>query len=272
MTAVHATDPRALALACLTEASVGAKLELTAQASQAIAAEGPWRDSIGSGRCPSMPEPGRPERPLLVAPRELSQRKLNSVEGRAALIHAVAHIEFNAINLAWDAVYRFPGMPDDYYRDWASVAADEVRHFSLLQTRLEQLGYQYGDLPAHNGLWQAAVATEHDVMVRMALVPRVLEARGLDVTPGMIERLSRVGDPDTVAALELILREEVRHVAIGSHWFAYLCGQRRIEPRSTFLDLLQHSAGALPRGPFNVSARLAAGFSPEELEALKNIS
>ena len=272
MTAANAIDPRALALTCLSEASVDAKLELTAGASAAIACPGPWLDSLGGGPRPSMPEPGRPEQPLLVAPRELSQRKLNSVEGRAALIHAVAHIEFNAINLAWDALYRFPGMPQDYYRDWASVAADEARHFSLLQARLAQLGYQYGDFPAHNGLWQAAVATEHDVMVRMALVPRVLEARGLDVTPGMIERLRRVGDHDTIAALELILREEVRHVAIGSRWFAYLCEQRRLDAQSTFLDLLRHSAGALPRGPFNDSARLEAGFSREELAALKNIS
>jgi uncharacterized ferritin-like protein (DUF455 family) len=271
MTVANAIDPRALALTCLSEASVGAKLDLTARVSAAIAGEGAWVDSLGAGAPASMPEPGRPERPLLVAPRELSQRKLNSVEGRAALIHAVAHIEFNAINLAWDALYRFPGMPDDYYRDWASVAADEARHFSLLQTRLGQLGCQYGDYPAHNGLWQMAVATEHDVMVRMALVPRVLEARGLDVTPGMIERLARVGDHETIAALELILREEVRHVAIGSRWFAYLCEQRRLEPRETFLDLLHHGGGILPRGPFNVSARLAAGFAPEEIEALNNL-
>jgi uncharacterized ferritin-like protein (DUF455 family) len=260
-------NPRQLALNCLIEADVQRKLELTAAASAAIAASVEWPQTAGDPPVTAIPVPGRPQTPALVPPNQLVQRKLNTLEGRAALIHAVAHIEFNAINLAWDAVYRFSGMPADYYRDWASVAADEARHFQMLSTRLAELGYRYGDFPAHDGLWQMACETAHDAMVRMALVPRVLEARGLDVTPGMIERLRRVGDPATIAVLEVILREEVRHVAVGSRWFATICAQRGLQPHATFIALLQTYAVAL-RLPFNVAARLQAGFDPAELDAL----
>lgn len=267
-----AIDARKLAYACLMQSDVDAKLRETAAAGAAIAHADVSGDSLVETVIASIPEPGRPPRPELVEPRELKQRKLNTIEGRAALIHAVAHIEFNAINLAWDAVYRFAAMPSEFYRDWASVAVDEARHFQLLQDRLIAMGYSYGDLPAHNGLWQMALATDHDVLVRMALVPRVLEARGLDVTPGMIERLNRVGDEATVAVLELILREEIRHVAIGSRWFAFLCEQRRLNPGDTFLKLLREHPAARPRGPFNVAARLAAGFDASELQAIENFS
>ncbi len=212
---------------------------------------------------------GWPERPVLVHPSKLARRGLGSVDGRIALIHAVAHIEFNAINLGLDAALRFDGMPDAFYCDWLSVAHDEARHFRLLQDRLQQLGAAYGDLPAHNGLWDMAEKTAHDVLVRMALVPRVLEARGLDVTPGMIERLRAVDDSATVACLETILDEEVRHVAIGSHWFAYCCECRGVEPEPTFRSLLVDYFGGALRGPFNHSARRDAGFSSRELEALE---
>lgn len=258
---------RQLALDCLRESSVQAKLASTAEAWRLIgqgACEVPGNDTPAVVR---IEHPGRPAEPVLVAPAQLAQRKLNSVEGRAALVHAVAHIEFNAINLAWDAVYRFPGMPADYYLDWASVAVDEARHFRLLAARLEQLGYRYGDFPAHDGLWQMALDTDHDPLVRMALVPRVLEARGLDVTPGMIDRLRRVGDEETVAALEVILREEVRHVEIGSRWFAFLCAKHGLAPAPEFLRLLREHAVVL-RLPFNQAARLAAGFAPDELDSL----
>lgn len=262
------TFARALALRCLLEADAGAKCELTRLAADAIAAAGNLMVDPVDPPVASIEAPGRPVRPLLVAPRDLVQRKLNSVEGRAALIHAVAHIEFNAINLAWDAVYRFPDMPEAYYRDWASVAADEARHFALLNARLEQLGNTYGDFPAHNGLWSMALATARDVLERMALVPRVLEARGLDVTPGMIERLRGAGDFATIDCLEIILREEVRHVAIGSHWFKHLCAERDLEPHSTFRSLIhQHGLGAM-RGPMNLPARRAAGFDEVELAEL----
>lgn len=262
-----APDIRQLALDCLRESSVEAKLQRTAEAWRLIEPGG-W--PVPAGEAPwgvRIEHPGRPAAPVLVAPAQLAQRKLHHAEGRAALVHAVAHIEFNAINLAWDAVYRFPGMPADYYLDWASVAADEARHFRLLAARLADLGHAYGDFPAHDGLWQMALDTDHDPLVRMALVPRVLEARGLDVTPGMIERLRRVGDDETVAVLDVILREEVRHVAIGSRWFSFLCNQRSLDPAAEFLRLVREHAVVL-RLPFNQTARLAAGFASAELEAL----
>ena len=213
-------------------------------------------------------QPGRPLRPELVQPSEVPRRRLGSDAGRAALVHAIAHIEFNAINLALDAVYRFRGMPDLYYQDWISVAADEARHFALLQTRLHALNSAYGEFPAHNGLWEMAEKTADSCLVRMALVPRVLEARGLDVTPGMIKRLSAVGDLETIAALDVILAEEVRHVAIGTRWFRYCCEQDGVDPLATFLNLLEiHFQGSL-RGPFNLDARYEAGFSQEEMAAL----
>lgn len=208
--------------------------------------------------------PGRPPRPLLIHPREVPHRGLGSVAGRIALMHAVAHIEFNAINLALDAGWRFDGLPADYYADWLGVAQDEARHFALLRARLQSLGADYGDLPAHNGLWEAAEKTAHDPLLRMALVPRVLEARGLDVTPGMMKRLREVGDYETCAILDLILREEVGHVAIGTRWFHYLCAQRGLEPVATFRALLAEHGVAL-RPPLNLDARHAAGFVAAEL-------
>lgn len=214
---------------------------------------------------------GRPGRPKLVNPARLAQRKLSSLEGRQALIHAVAHIEFNAINLGLDAALRFAGMPDAFYRDWLSVAADEARHFRMLNGRLQELGVAYGDFSAHNGLWDMAEKTAHDPLVRMALVPRVLEARGLDVTPGMIERLSKAGDDRTVGLLEIILQEEEAHVAIGTRWFRHLCLERNLEPDKTFEDLLERYFSGRLRGPFNVEARQRAGFSADELAHLETL-
>ena len=217
-------------------------------------------------------QPGRPARPRLVRPRDLAQRGLGSAEGRAALVHAIAHIEFNAINLAWDAVYRFRDMPHAYYRDWIGVAVDEARHFGWLKERLAEMGHAYGDFDAHNGLWEMAARTAGSCLARMALVPRVLEARGLDVTPGMIARLAAAGDDATVAILERILAEEVPHVAAGSRWFAWCCRREHRDPAATFRELLaEHLAGAL-RGPFNVDARLAAGFSSDELAMLERMA
>ncbi|RVU82744.1 ferritin-like domain-containing protein [Leucothrix sargassi] len=215
--------------------------------------------------------PGRPEKPELISPRLVKQRKLTTPEGRATLVHAISHIEFNAINLALDAVYRFRDMPDQYYRDWLLVAAEEAKHFGLLQTRLKDMGYDYGDMPAHNGLWESAVKTDHDVLVRMALVPRVLEARGLDVTPGMINRLEHAEDEETVAILRVILEEEIGHVAIGSHWYKYCCGLQELEPESTFRRLLVDYMGGGLRGPFYTEGRLKAGFTEQEMEALSNM-
>jgi uncharacterized ferritin-like protein (DUF455 family) len=216
--------------------------------------------------------PGRPPKPALVHPRDLPKRGLGTQEGRAAFIHAIAHIEFNAIDLAWDAVYRFRGLPDAYYADWVSVANDEARHFVMLRERLQQLGYDYGDFGAHNGLWEMAEKTAHDGLARMALVPRVLEARGLDVTPGMIVKLRSLGDDATVAILETILCEEVAHVAAGSRWFRWFCERAGVEPDARFRELLAEYAHGVLRGPFNIEARSAAGFGEDELRALQQLS
>ncbi|WP_242467720.1 ferritin-like domain-containing protein [Thiocapsa imhoffii] len=213
--------------------------------------------------------PGRPARPELVAPRALKSRKLTTTEGRAAMIHAVAHIEFNAINLAWDAVQRFRDMPPDYYEDWVRVAAEEATHFGLMRERLQDLGYDYGDFPAHNGLWEMAETTAADPLVRMALVPRVLEARGLDVTPGMIERFESVGDAETARRLGIILRDEVGHVAAGSRWFRHLCRTRGLIPEVHYFELLDRYRLAVQRGPLNLDARRAAGFDEVELTRLQ---
>ena len=216
--------------------------------------------------------PGRPVRPKLVPARELPQRGIGSAEGRAAFVHAIAHIELNAIDLAWDAVYRFRDMPPQFYADWVSVANDESRHFVLLRDRLRELGHDYGDFDAHNGLWEMAEKTAHDGLARMALVPRVLEARGLDVTPGMIAKLRNLGDTASVDILELILAEEVAHVAAGSHWYRWYCKRAGVEPRSTFRALLAKYAGPVLRGPFNHQARLLAGFDAEEIAALEQLA
>ena len=251
---------------CLDCATVSEKLSLTDAAVLAFAAGELSVESADTPRPIGLP--GRPARPLLVEPRKLPRRGLGSVLGRAALVHAVAHIEFNAINLAWDAIYRFRGMPAEYYRDWIGVASDEARHFRLLQARLAQLGHAYGDFDAHDGLWEMAVKTSDSCLERMALVPRVLEARGLDVTPGMIERLRLAGDADTVRILELILREEVAHVAAGSRWFAWCCGRAGVDAEATFAALVGEYARGAIRGPLNGEARRAAGFSENDLARL----
>lgn len=213
--------------------------------------------------------PGLPESLNLVPPRELKRRGMAKQSGRNTLMHAIAHIEFNAINLALDAAYRFRDQPSEFYRDWLSIAADEARHFLLVREYLNAHDCEYGDYPVHNGLWEMAVDTDYDVMVRMALVPRVLEARGLDVTPSMISRLNGVGDKHAVDILNVIYEEEIGHVAIGSKWFHYHCKKRDLEPRSTFIQLVdKHLHGQL-RGPFNRAARLLAGFDEQEIARLE---
>ncbi len=212
--------------------------------------------------------PGRPLLPELVQPRDVPRRGLGSVEGRAALLHAIAHIEFNAINLACDAAQRFADLPEAYYRDWISVAIDEARHFQLLQNRLTELGFAYGDFKAHNGLWEMAEKTEHSCLARMALVPRLLEARGLDVTPGMIEKLRQLNDLPSLAVLEVILSEEIRHVAIGTHWFNYCCHAENKNPETEFISLLKGFAKGAIRGPFNLEARAQSGFTAFEMQEI----
>lgn len=210
--------------------------------------------------------PGRPEQPVLVHPRDVPDRGVGSEAGRAALLHAIAHIEFNAINLALDAIWRFAQMPASWVQDWARVAVDEARHFSMLQAELERRGYAYGDFPAHDGLWEMAQRTRHDVLLRVALVPRLLEARGLDVTPRIIERLKGAGDQRAIAILELILQEEVSHVAIGNDWFHRLCQERGLNPLTDWDELALSNEVARPAPPFNRTARLQAGFVESELQ------
>lgn len=236
---------------------------------QQVLAEG-WKPEAEPPAPFSVPDPGRPALPELVPPRFSKNRPLSSLRGRKALLHAVAHIEFNAINLALDAAWRFREMPEQFYIDWLRVADDEARHFELLNTRLTELEMSYGDLVAHNGLWQTACKTDHDVLVRMALVPRVLEARGLDVTPLMIEKLKAAGDDASVAVLSVILSEEVAHVEIGSRWYKYCCDLRGLNPESTFVELIDEY-NSVVRPPFNEKARLEAGFTEAELEQLKQL-
>jgi uncharacterized ferritin-like protein (DUF455 family) len=252
---------------CFDAANPDDKLALTFAAAEAFA-RGELTIDLEASPPEPISEPGRPSRPRLVHPRDVANRGLGSTEGRAAFVHAIAHIEFNAINLAWDAVHRFREMPRDYYADWIAVANDEARHFSMLRERLREFGHDYGNFDAHNGLWEMAVKTAHNCRERMALVPRVLEARGLDVTPRMIARLRYVGDDRTADILEVILREEVAHVAAGSRWFRWCCERDGVEPEAEFARLLALHARNAVRGPFNLDARSAAGFSATELAAM----
>jgi uncharacterized ferritin-like protein (DUF455 family) len=213
--------------------------------------------------------PGRPARPELVPPRLVGRRSMVTEEGRAMLIHALAHIEFNAINLALDAIWRYPGMPEAYYTDWLRVAKEEAVHFSLLAAHLRTLGHAYGDFPAHDSLWEMAEKTRGDVLARMALVPRTLEARGLDATPGVRAKLAQAGDMAAADILDLILREEIGHVDIGNRWYGYLCAQRGLDPVDTYDKLAVFHKAPVLKGPFNIEARRQAGFSEAELARLR---
>jgi uncharacterized ferritin-like protein (DUF455 family) len=213
--------------------------------------------------------PGRPEKPVLVSPLAVKKRAMNTLEGRAALIHALCHIEFNAINLALDALWRFDAMPSDYYHDWLNVADEESYHFTLLNQHLATYGYTYGDFNGHNSLWEMVDRTKTDVLARMALVPRTMEARGLDASPALRNKLAQAGDQKAAEILDIILRDEIGHVAVGNRWFNWLCVQRNLLPLPTFADLaLQYQAPKL-RPPFNLPARRQAGFTDQELEILQ---
>ncbi len=216
-------------------------------------------------------DPGRPVKPELVAPRDLPRRSLNTPQGYAAMVHSLCHIEFNAINLALDAVYRFRDLPYAFYTDWLRVAAEEAYHFTLLSTHLNSLGFAYGDFNGHNSLWELAVSTDYDPLVRMALVPRVQEAHGLDVTPGMIARFRQSGMDQIVTILEIILRDEIGHVKIGNHWFNYLCHQRQLDPLTVFHELLQQVYRGHLHGPFALDIRREAGFTDAELDYFRQV-
>ena len=214
--------------------------------------------------------PGRPRLPRLVAPTQVPTRSPFTPEGRAALIHAIAHIEFNAINLALDAVWRFANMPREYYRDWLRVASEEALHFTLLREHLRTLGKDYGDFDAHDGLWAMTERTAGDIVARMALVPRTLEARGLDATPPMQARFAKAGDARAVEILGIILRDEVGHVAIGNHWYRWLCARDGLDAEAHYPELVRRYAAPKLRPPFNIEARRAAGFSEAELLRLNH--
>ncbi len=212
--------------------------------------------------------PGHPERPALLRHTEVARRSPATAQGRAILIHAIAHIEFNAINLALDAVWRFDGMPPAYYLDWLRVAAEEAQHFRLLRDHLHRQGHDYGDFPAHQGLWTMCEKTQHDIVARMALVPRTMEARGLDATPQIQRKLRQVGTPDALAAVDIldtILRDEVGHVAIGNHWYRWLCARQGLDPESLYDQLVRQYEAPRLKPPFNEAARRSAGFTEAEL-------
>lgn len=228
------------------------------------------RFDVGLARPYEVAVAGQPTKPRLVPPQSVARRKLSSQAGHAAMVHALCHIEFNAINLGLDAAWRFRLLPPAFVLDWLQVASEEAKHFLALKQRLQNLGFDYGDFDAHNHLWAMADKTAYDPLVRMALVPRVLEARGLDVTPGIQAKLSSIGDAETVAILDMIYEEEKGHVAIGNHWFGYLCQQRCLDPLTVFKALLRCYDVFVFRGYFNVAARTEAGFSAFELSMLQD--
>ena len=262
---------RALQVLCLAdpEQKAAAALDLQAQsATLSIAEQSPTPPSDASAL------PGRPERPELLRHTDVARRSPATPQGRAILIHAIAHIEFNAINLALDAVWRFDGMPRSYYTDWMLVAGEEARHFRLLRDHLRRQGHDYGDFPAHQGLWTMCEKTSHDILARMALVPRTLEARGLDATPQIQAKLRQVGTPDALAAvgiLDTILRDEVGHVAIGNHWYRWLCERQGVDPEGHYGTLVKQYEAPRLKPPFNEAARRKAGFTDNELRWLQQI-
>ena len=229
-----------------------------------------WEFDFSPSSIISIPHPGRPEKPELVSPLAVPKRTLGSRAGHAGLIHSLAHIEFNALNLALDACYRFQALPREFYANWLEVAAEEAYHFSLLTQHLVSLGSSYGAVVAHNGLWDMVLRTEHDPLVRMALVPRVLEARGIDAIPVIQAKLHKIHDSAGVAILHIIHDDEIKHVTYGDNWFKYFCKQRDLEPEATFFQLLQQYNAPRIRGAFNRAGRIQAGFSPHELDQLSS--
>ena len=255
--------------ACLHSATIDEKLALTHQA---------WR-LLKNGELsllselPVLPiaQVKFPDKPILLAPRNMPKRKLGTADGVAAFFHAIAHVEFVAIYLAWDMLYRFRGLPDQFYQDWLKVADEEAQHFELIRTHLLALYVNYGDFPAHSGLWDHAKDTADDLLARLAMVPRCMEARGLDVTPAIIAKFRQMGDDSSVALLNRILTDEVGHVERGSYWFKFVCEQQGFEPEAKYRQLIrQYYQGGKPKGPFNREMRIIAGFSNSELDWLEN--
>jgi len=266
MTEIDLADCPSLALAAR---GIVAAPETARKVALAKATARAWLGgSLSLGRLSAdspMPDrPGRPERPLLLPPRQMPKRSMGGEKGRIALLHSLAHIELNAIDMTWDLVGRFAreDVPRAMFDDFVQVGLEEARHFEMVERRLVALGGAYGDLPAHDGLWQAAQATGHDLLARVAVVPLVLEARGLDVSPGMIDSLRAAGDDATAAVVEVIYRDEKRHVAYGAKWFRYLCERRGLPPEPTFHTIVRTCFRGPVKPPFNDKARAEAGLTP----------
>jgi uncharacterized ferritin-like protein (DUF455 family) len=263
---------RSAAIKALEAADLDEKTSLTRDAAAR------WKDRTLSLRAPQDPaapsRPGRPDRPELVAPRLLKKRSLNTEAGRKALIHALAHIELNAIDLALDIVARFASrqIPVSFFDNWMQVADDEARHFNLLRNRLRTLGGGYGDLPAHDGLWRAATDTNGDLTARLAIVPLVLEARGLDVTSSLAENLRSFGDTETAAILDIIYYDEKTHVAVGAKWFRFFCAREGVNAADRFRALVHSHFHGQVKPPFNDRARSAAGLTPLFYRSLSSSS
>ncbi|MEK7344678.1 MAG: ferritin-like domain-containing protein [Pseudomonadota bacterium] len=212
--------------------------------------------------------PGRAAKPVLVPHTQLKAKSMATPEGRAMLVHAIAHIELNAIDLALDVVWRFAGMPNAFYTDWMRIAQEEARHFTLLRNHLVGMGFDYGDFPAHNTLWDMAERTQGDLLARIGIVPRTMEARGLDASPGVKNKLVSVGDHRAGEILDIILQEEIGHVAAGNRWYRYLCAQRGLDPVRNYAELIAQYDAPKLRPPYNMAARRLAGFEEAELAAL----
>jgi uncharacterized ferritin-like protein (DUF455 family) len=256
------------AIAAMREVDLDRKTEITQQTA------GRWfarKLSLRSPLDPGLPDrPGRPERPELIPPKQMEKRSLHSVRGRVALLHAIAHIELNAVDLALDIVARFATepVPNSFFDGWMQVAFEEAKHFRLVRKRLQDLGADYGDLPAHDGLWQAAHATRNDLTARLAVVPLILEARGLDVTPALQAKMRESGDLESAAVLDVIYNDEKGHVAIGAKWFRFLCAREKRDPARTFHELVRANFRGPLKAPFNDIARAEAGLTPSFYRSL----
>lgn len=260
------------ARAIVAAADLGEKVRIARATARA------WRErtlSIGrlSDSGPMPDRPGRPERPQLLPPRDMPRRSSHGLRGRIALLHSLAHIELNAVDMTWDLVGRFAHepMPRSFLDDWVEVGGEEAEHFALVSRRLGELGAAYGDLPAHDGLWQAAQATGHSLIARIAVVPLVLEARGLDVSPSMIARLEEAGDAASAAVLQVIYRDELGHVARGSQWFRYLAEKQGVAPEPLFHQLVRRHFRGPIKPPFNDRARAEAGLTPGFYKPLASV-
>lgn len=263
---------RSGAIAAISAADLDRKVALTRETHRL------WNDRVLSLRSPLDPpcpaRPGRPENPQLVPPNKMKKRSLHTRHGRIALLHAICHIELNAVDLALDIVARFADqpVPRSFFDGWMQVAFEEAKHFGMVRERLRQLDADYGDLPAHDGLWEAAHHTRNDLTARLAVVPLILEARGLDVTPSMRDRLRELGDEESAAIFDVIYEDEKGHVAVGAKWFRFLCAREKKDPAAAFQALVRANFRGGLKAPFNDLARAAAGLTPGFYRALSPIS